>query len=166
MNYNNAMKIFRFKFSKLTTIFIYAGIVLALAAFGVTLYNVIKADYIYSNKAIYSIIGFVAMFIVSILLLVILVSLLLSSYYSVGGNELKTSFGIIKSRFKISDIERVILDRTTGKLAAYFKNESYIMIVVKPEWYEDFVNELLKCNPQIEYVINSAKNSPDDQLKK
>lgn len=160
------MKIFKFKFSKLTTAFIYAGIVLAVAAFGITLYNVIKADYIYTDKAIYSIIGYVAMFIVSVLLLVILISLLFSSYYSLGGDELKTSFGIIKSKFRISDIEKVILDRSSDKLAVYFKDESFVMIVVKPEWYEEFVNELLKCNPKIEYIINSVKNSPDDQLKK
>lgn len=160
------MKMFKFKFSKLTTVFIYVGIILAVASFGVTLYNVIKADYIYSDKAVYSIIGYVAMFIVSVLLLVILISLLLSSYYSVGGDEFKTSFGIIKSKFKISDIEKVMLDRSSDKLAVYFKNNSFIMVVVKPEWYEDFVNELLKCNPQIEYIINSVKNSPDDQLKK
>lgn len=159
------MKVFKFKFSKLTTAFIFAGILLAVAAFSLTLYNVIKADYLYSNKAIYSIIGFVAMFIVSVALLIILISLLASSYYAVGGDELKTSFGIIKSKFKISEIDKVILDRATEKLAVYFKNETFVMIVVKPEWYEEFVNELLKCNPQIEYVINSVKNSPDNPKK-
>ncbi len=159
------MKVFKFKFSKLTTAFIFAGILLAVAAFSLTLYNVIKADYLYSNKAIYSIIGFVAMFIVSVALLIILISLLASSYYAVGGDELKTSFGIIKSKFKISEIDKVILDRATEKLAVYFKNETFVMIVVKPEWYEEFVNELLKCNPQIEYVINSVKNSPDNTKK-
>ncbi len=160
------MKVFKFKFSKLTTVLIYAGIVLAVAAFGVTLYNVIKGDYMYSDKAIYSIIGFVTMFIVSVLLSVILVSLLCSSYYAVGGDTLKTSFGIIKSKFKISDIERAVLDRTTDKLAVYFKNDTFVMIVVNPEWYENFVSELLKCNPNIEYIINSVKNSPDNQPKK
>lgn len=159
------MKVFKFKFSKLTTAFIFAGILLAVAAFSLTLYNVIKADYLYSNKAIYSIIGFVAMFIVSVALLIILISLLASSYYAVGGDELKTSFGIIKSKFKISEIDKVILDRATEKLAVYFKDETFVMIVVKPEWYEEFVNELLKCNPQIEYVINSVKNSPDNTKK-
>lgn len=160
------MKIFKFKFTKLTMAFIYAGIVLAIAALGITIYNFIRAEYVYSNSAIYTIIGYAAMLIVSVLLLIILISLLLSSYYAVGDNTLKTSFGIIKSKFKIDDIEKVVLDRSTNKLAVYFKNQTFVMIVVKPDWYEDFVNELLKCNPGIEYIINSLKNSPDDQLKK
>lgn len=159
------MKIYKFKFSKLTTVFIYAGIALALAAFGANLYNVIKTDYS-ANSAVYSIIGYVAMFIGSVLLLVILVSLIFSSYYAVGEGILKTSFGIIKSKFKICDIDKVVLDRSSNKLSVYFKDNSFVTVVVKPEWYEDFVNELLKCNPQIEYIIESVKNSPDDQLKK
>ena len=160
------MKIFKFRFSKLTLAFIYAGIILAVAAFAITLYNVITTDYSLETSVSYSIIGYVAMFIVSVLLLVILISLLLSSYYSVSGDVLKTSFGIIKSKFKISNIEKVVLDRSTDKLTAHFKDGTFIVIIVKPEWYEDFISELLKSNPQLEYVINSIKNSPDDQIKK
>lgn len=166
LNYNTLMKVFKFKYSKLITAAIYAGMALAIAAFGVTLYNVIKGDFLQSNNLIYPILSYGIMFIISVLMFVILVSLLVSSYYSVDSKILKTSFGIIKSKFKIENIESIVLDRQTNKLTVHFADKTFILIVVKPEWYEDFISELLKNNPKIEYTINSKENSPDDQLKK
>ena len=160
------MKIFKYRFTKITHVFIYLGLALSVAAFGITLYNVLAGEYKSSPNMAYPIIGFVAMFAVSVLLFVILLSLLVSSYYSVGDKTLKTSFGIIKSKFSTDDMESIVLDRATNKLSVQFKTGSYILIAVKPEWYEDFINEILKCNPTIEYTINSVENSPDDQLKK
>lgn len=160
------MKIFKFRYSKLIIVAIYAGIALALAAFGVTLYNVIKGDFLQSSNIIYPILSYGIMFLISVLMLVILVSLLVSSYYSVDSKILKTSFGIIKSKFKIENIESIVLDRQTNKLTVHFVDKTFILIVVKPEWYEDFISELIKNNPKIEYTINSKENSPDDQLKK
>lgn len=160
------MKIFKFRYSKLIIAAIYAGVALALAAFGVTLYNVIKGDFLQSSNIIYPILSYGIMFLISVLMLVILVSLLVSSYYSVDSKILKTSFGIIKSKFKIENIESIVLDRQTNKLTVHFVDKTFILIVVKPEWYEDFISELIKNNPKIEYTINSKENSPDDQLKK
>lgn len=160
------MKVFKFKFTKLTTAFIYIGLVLSVAAFGVTLFYVIKGDFLQASNMVYPLISHIIMFIVSVLLFVILLSLIVSSYYSIGDNILKTSFGIIKSKFKIDNIESVILDRTTNKLTVHFADNSFILIVVKPEWYDEFISELLKCNPKIEYSVKSKENSPDDDLKK
>lgn len=159
------MKVFKFKFSKLITAAIYAGMVLAVAAFGITLFTVIK-DNVFGEGNIYPILSHGIMFIISLLLFIVLLSLLISSYYSIDGKILKTSFGIIKSKFKIENIESIVLDRQTNKLTVHFADKSFILVVVKPEWYEDFVSEILKSNPKIEYTINSKQNSPDDQLKK
>lgn len=160
------MKVFKFKYSKLTTAFIYIGLALAVAAFGVTLYTVIKGDVFRTNNPVYPIISNSVMFLVSVLLFVILISLIISSNYSVGNNTLTTSFGIIKSKFKIDTIKSVMLDRQTNKLTVHFVNNSFILIAVKPEWYDEFISELIKNNPNIEYTINSKQNSPDDQTKK
>ncbi len=160
------MKIFKFKFTATTKVFIWLGLALSAAAFGVTLYNVLSGGYNNSANIVYPIIGYAAMFFVSVLLTVILISLLVSSYYAVGDKTLKTSFGIIKSKFDTDNIESIILDRETNKLAVHFKDSSFIMVVVKSEWYEDFITEILKCNPKIEYSIKSKENSPDDELKK
>lgn len=160
------MKVFKYKFTKPIAVCIFVGIAFAVAAFAVTLFNTITADYGNNTVVALTIARHVVMFIVSCALFVILVSLLFSSYYSVGNKVLKTSFGVIKSKFSTDNIESVLLDRTTNKLAVKLKTDNCIMIVIKPELYEEFVGELLKCNPKIEYSINSVQNSPDDKHKK
>lgn len=106
------------------------------------------------------------MFLIPAVLLIILVSLLISSYYSIEDKYFKTSFGIIKSKYEISDIETVILDRTTNKLSVYFKNNSFIVVVVKDEWYNEFIDALCKANRNISFSIKSKENSGDKDDKK
>lgn len=161
--YNIPMKTFRYKFTKLTLIFIWIGLALSAAAFGATLFSVLSGDYkTYANITLPAL-SYAIMFFISVMLAVILVSLLISSYYAVGKGCLKTSFGIIKSKFKTDEIEGVILDRQTNKLSVRFQNGTFIMITVNPDWYEDFIAELIKSNPRIDYSINSKINGPDDK---
>lgn len=160
------MKIFKFKYSKIATAFIYLGLALAATAFALNLYYLLTEGIDGAYNPAYPIIRYVLMFFVSILLAVILISLLVSSYYAVGDGVLKTSFGIIKSKYKLTDIENIILDRETNKLILQFKTQTFISVVVKPEWYEDFVNALLEKNPDINYSVKSKENTPDDNEKK
>lgn len=160
------MKVFKYKFSALTRVFIWLGLALSATAFGITLYNVISKNYNDSSNPVYPIISYCALFFASALMAVLLISFLVSSYYAVGENKFKTSFGFIKSTFKTDDIVKIVLDRETNKLTVHFKDASFVVIVVKAEWYEDFIAEILKCNTSIEYSIISKTNSPDDELKK
>lgn len=155
------MKVFKYKFTKLIIALIYAGIALSVLVIGLTTYYVVVSNIGTAVNIVYPILQYSLMYLVSILLCIILISLLVSSYYSIDGKVFKTSFGIIKSKFDVEKIERVILDRTTNKLAVYFDENTFIMIVVKEEWYEDFINSLLKANPKIEYTINSKESDID-----
>ena len=160
------MKKFKFKFSKLTTVFIYIGLALAVGAAVVNTYFLI-ADGVHADaNPAYAILQYTLMYFVAALLFVILISLLISSYYSVDEKTLKTSFGIIKSKYDVSRIETIFLDRTNNKLSVHFDNHTFIVIVVKPDWYEDFTDALLKANPKIDFSIKSKENSPDDSEKK
>lgn len=160
------MKVFKYKFSALTRVFIWLGLALAAVAFGLTLYNVISGSYNNSANIIYPIISYAAMFFASALMATMLISLLVSSYYAVGEKKFKTSFGLVKSVFDTDNIVKILLDRETNKLTVFFKDNSFVVVVVKTEWYEDFISELLKCNPSIEYTVNSKTNSPDDKQGK
>lgn len=160
------MKIFKYKFTRLTTAFIYIGIALCLTGAGINLYSVITSDISAEPYPVYPIIRYVLLFLIPAVLLIVLISLLVSSYYCVNGNVLKTSFGIIKSKYNTADITSVVLDRTTGKLSLFFKNNSFIVIVVKEEWYDGFINELCKANTDIEYSIKSKENDGEDDKKK
>ena len=160
------MKTFKYRYTKLTTGFIYAGLALAAVAFGLNVFAVFTEHISESAIPAFDIIRYILLFAVSVAMFIILISLLTSSYYSVDEKTLKTSFGVIKSKYELENVDSVILDRTTNKLSVYFKNESFIVIVVKPEWYDEFITAILEANPKIDYSIKSKENSPDDEPKK
>lgn len=154
------MKIFKYKFTKLITAFIYVGLALSVLAFALNTYFLIVSDIGAAANIVYPILQYSLMYFVSVALFVILLSLLLSSYYSVDGKTFKTSFGIIKSKYDVEKIDSIVLDKNTNKLSVYFDENTFIVIVVKEEWYEDFINALMEANPKIEYSIVS-KEEPD-----
>lgn len=159
------MKTYKYKFSKLITAFIWAGIALSVAAFAINTYFVIAEGTGSAANAFYPILRYTLMYFVSVAACVLLVSLLVSSYYAISGKTFKTSFGIIKSKYDVDKIESVVLDRNVKKLAVYFDDKNFIVIVVKEEWYVNFIDELLKANPNIEYTINSKENDIDGEKK-
>ncbi|MBO5327777.1 MAG: hypothetical protein J6B04_01235 [Clostridia bacterium] len=152
------MKIFEYKFSKLIKGLIFAGFAVCAAAFGFTLYQIIKYGVGDAAEPSYTIIQYALSIIFSVGLTVLLISILKRSYYAVDGNKFITCFGIIKSTYDIDKIERIELDRKTDKLSVYFKDEQYIIIVVKPEWNERFVDALLEANGNIEFDIKTDMN--------
>ncbi len=161
-----AMKVFKYKFTKVTTILIYAGIFLCALCVGLNIFSIVTSDLSSSANIVYPVIQYTLMFLIPLALAVILVSLLVSSYYSIDEKWLKTSFGVIKSKYDLKDIKTLLLDRTTNKLSVYFNNESFIVIVVKEDWYDDFIDALCSANDKIEFTINSKENKKDDEEKK
>ncbi len=159
------MKIFKYKFTKLIYALIGVILVLSVAGFAITLWQVIDFGIDTANPT-FTVIRYILMFIVTIALIVILISLLISSYYAVDkkSKTIKTSFGFIKSSYDIKTIDTVMLDRTTNKLTVVFEDEHFIVIVVKEEWYEDFVQAILDVNPKIEY--KKQKTPPEPPTKK
>ncbi len=157
---------FRYKFSKPITALIYISIALCFVGVGINIFLIITGDVKSAANPVYPIIQYTLMFLIPAVLLIILVSLLISSYYSIEDKYFKKSFGIIKSKYEISDIETVILDRTTNKLSVYFKNNSFIVVVVKDEWYNEFIDALCKANRNISFSIKSKENSGDKDDKK
>ena len=160
------MKIFKYKFTKLTISLIYVGIALCFIGIGINIYSILTSNIKESANIIYPIIQYTLMFLIPVVLLVLLISLVLSSYYSIDDKTLKTSFGIIKSKYDITEIQAIVLDRTTNKLVVYLKNDTFFVIVVKEDWYQDFIDALCKANPKIEYSIRSKENDIDKDDKK
>lgn len=160
------MKIFQYKFSRATIAAICAGLAASAAGFGVTLYQVIRYGIEASMNPAYTVIQYVLMFAVSVALAVILISLLVSSYYAIDGEKKRmiTCFGLVKSKYDVGLMDTVVLDRNTDKLSVTFEDSTFIVIVVKEEWYEDFVDELLKVNPSIEFSIKTEE--PTDKKGK
>lgn len=154
------MKVFKYKFTKLTTALIYVGIAMCFIGFGINVASII-INGVKTANPVYPVIRYVLMFFIPTVLLVVLVSLLISSYYSIDEKYFKTSFGLIKSKYEISQIETVILDRNTNKLTVHFKNNSFIVVVVREDWYNEFIDALCKANRNIEYSIKSKEPKDD-----
>ena len=154
------MQVFKYSFTKLITALIYGGIALTLAAAGVNTYLIFAEGFNSANIA-YDILQYVLTYFVAVLGFVLLVSLLISSYYKIDGKKFITSFGIIKSKYDIDKIESIVLDRNTNKLAVYFNENTFIVVVVKEEWHEKFIDALIKANDKIEYTIQSCDIDTD-----
>ncbi len=156
------MKKFKYRFSKLITGLIFAGLVLCVVGFGINLYLNITNGISYAADPAYPIIQYVLMYLVTIALFVILSSFLISSYYAIDGKMFMTCFGLIKSKYDIEKIEVITIDRNTNKLSLTFADKSFIIIVVKEEWYNDFVEAIIAENPKIEYSIKSKDGEKKD----
>ena len=159
------MKTFRYKFTRLTFWLIIAGMVLCAAGFALNLYQCIRYGIASAADPVYPIIQYTTMFIATVALFTILLSVLIFSAYIVDDKYFRTRFGFIVSKYDVKKIEYITLDRKTNKLAVTFDDDNYIVVVVKEEWYEDFVQTLLKVNPAIEYEIKSLENDKKDGLK-
>ena len=146
------MKSYKFKFSKLVLVLIGLAIAAALAAVAYPVYRI----YLYGVSSPLLVIQHVAVLIVAALAIVIFVSLLIRSVYKITDTQIILWFGIVKQTFKIADIESVHLFTKTNKLVIYFKDDKYTVIVVKPEWYNEFTKEILARNDKIRYDVSTT----------
>lgn len=144
------MRTFRFRFSKLIILLQIAAMVLAAAAIAYTVYRMITLGF--SDASL--IIQYVLLLLFGVGAIVIFSAMLIRSVYIVGKNEIILRFGLIKSVYKIKEIESIRLFSKTNKLVLYFKNEKYTVISVKPEWYNDFIREVLSHNLNIRYDVS------------
>lgn len=152
------MKTYKFRFSKpILILSILAILVAAGGGIGWTVYRMIHIGF----QTVLLGIQYVVLLLVSALVIVIFVSLLIRSFYAVTDKEIVLWFGIIKSSYKIADIESVHLFTKTNKLVIYFKNDKYTVIVVKPEWYNEFTKELLSKNENIRYDVSTSDGTDD-----
>lgn len=144
------MRTFRFRFSKLIILLQIAAMVLAAAAIAYTVYRMITLGF--GDASL--IIQYVLLLLFGVGAIVIFSAMLIRSVYIVGKNEIVLRFGLIKSVYKIKEIESIRLFSKTNKLVLYFKNEKYTVISVKPEWYNDFIREVLSHNLNIRYDVS------------
>jgi hypothetical protein len=138
---------------------IYAGLAVCVIGFGINLYLTIAQGISQAADPAYPIIQYTLMFFVTVGLFALLVSILINSSYSVDEKNFVTCFGFIKSKYPVDQIDVITLDRATNKLTVTFINGEYIVIVVKQEWYNEFIEALLAANHKIEYSIISKENN-------
>lgn len=141
------------------------GMVVCAVGFGVNTFYLITNGVKSAADPVYPILQYVLMYFVTVVLFALLFSILLFSSYIIDGKTFKTKFGFITSKYDVEKIENITLDRKTNKLTVTFSNGEFMVIVVKQEWYEQFIDELMKANNKIEYTINSVENDGTQDKK-
>ncbi len=113
-------------------------------------------------------IKYLLLYFVSILLAVLLTAMLIRSRYMITEKHLVTQFGVIFSKYEIKKIRSVCLIGGTKKLNVYFDDfkNRFITIVVKEEWYDDFIETLTSINERIEFDFTSPEKKDDTKKKK
>lgn len=99
----------------------------------------------------------IVIIVASLLAITIFSSILLRSTYKLTDSELILWFGFIKSSYKLQDMESIHLFTKSNKLVIYFKDEHYTVIVVKPEWFNEFTKDICSRNPKIRYDVSTAE---------
>ncbi|MCD8205257.1 MAG: PH domain-containing protein [Clostridia bacterium] len=148
---------FKYEFSKLIKWLIIIGIIVCVAGFILVIVQVYRTIANNINPTTYEFIGQLIMFFVTLFLAILLVWLLRSSCYIVDKENLITKFGFIKSKFNLSDIEAICLNRNTNKLTLQFNNGNYMNIVIDSFWHEEFVDVVTQANKNIRYIIESKE---------
>ncbi|MDE7086741.1 MAG: hypothetical protein K2O67_00945 [Clostridia bacterium] len=156
------MKSFKYKFTNLMKVLLIAAIIVSAIGFGLTTWRLI-VNGARTADPVYSILTYALMYFVTVAVFVLCLSILLNSSYVIDGKSFKTKFGFIVSKYDVEKITDVTLDRKTNKLTVTFDNEQYIVIVVKQDWYEEFISKLLVANPKIEYSVISLENDGTDK---
>lgn len=158
-------KSFPFRFTPVMIILFLLGLALCVAGFGLTLWRFLG----FLENDIGSVYGWIEhliLFFVSVFLAVLIVSMLISSKYTVTDEFLILRFGFIRQKYAIKSIYSVHLFKGMGKLAVYFDDfrTKYTVIVVKETWYEEFVRALLEKNPDIGFSFSTPEE--EEEIKK
>ena len=146
------MNSYKFKLSLPAVLLSVLGILLGAGGIVFTIFRII--NYGFSSSQL--IIQHVVLLIVSPLAVSIFASILIRSVYKVSDKEIILWFGFIKSTYKIDEIESIHLFSKTNKLVIYFTNEKYTVVVVKPEWYNNFTKDILSRNNKIRYDVSTT----------
>ncbi len=159
-----AVKRFPFRFTPFICFLLILGVALCLASFGLTTWyftDFIKGDI----SSAYEWIKYVLLYGVSVAGTVIFLSILIRSEYLLTAQKLRIRFGVIVSSYDLKSIRSVKHLRGSDKLAVYFERDKYMMIVVNPSWYDDFVKSLLERNPKIGFDFVTAEEEQNLRKK-
>ncbi len=160
-------KKYKFNYSPLACVLFGLGLALSVAGIGVTTWQFL--GFLGGDiSSVYEWMKYILLYIASVLLAVILVSMLIRSQYVLTDKQLILQFGFIKTKHDLKTIYSVHLFKGSGKLAVYFDDfkTKYVIIVVKERWYDDFVHSLLERNERIAFSFSTQEEEDEAKKKK
>ncbi len=146
------MNKFKYNFSKIFYIVAGVGSVLAVAC---VVINALRyASYIEKGieLSLYNHLSLIFTAVLSVAFLVIIITAMISSKYTILSEKVVLRWGVIRNTVKLSEVKTIKLCTDTEKLTFIFEDDTYFIIVIKKEEYERFVDEVKKVKPNILYV--------------
>lgn len=162
------VKTYKFRFSPMMIAVFCIGIALCAVCFALTSWQFV--EFVIGVRgdisSVWEWIKYILLYFVSVFLSLLLIAMLIRSRYIITERRLITQFGIIFSKYEIKKIRSVCLVSGTKKLNVYFDDfkSRFITIVVKEEWYDDFIKTLTSINEKIEFDFTDPENN--DRKKK
>jgi hypothetical protein len=89
----------------------------------------------------------------SLVLLTLSLSILVYGKYLIKNGRLYSYLGIIKSTFELQSLTEIIHFKKSNKLVAYFGEKTFVIILIAPEFYEQFILSVREINPKISYNV-------------
>ena len=152
------MKTFKFKYSPVIWILLIIVLALSIVGLGWNVFSAVEFWGINTTKTISAVLtcalcaflGFVS------------ASIMLCGKYVVTKDAIVSYMGIIKSVFPLDEITEITHFKKSDKLVVYFKPDKFVVIVIDPSLYADFIASVRSQNPSIGYDCQiDGEDTPD-----
>lgn len=147
------MEKFKYKYKPYIFVIMALSVILALATIGMTIYRLING---YDPSKIFNA---VITTLISLFIIVLVTSMMISSYYAVDDKNFILRWGILKNVIPVKEITKLLYDSDKKKLTVYYGTEDNFMLVsldkVNPI---DIVDALRKRNAKILFESYSVAN--------
>lgn len=151
------MKKFQYKFTPLSIVFIIAGILAGAACVALNAVRFFKLlDSSVATSSDYMSVMLAT--VIGLLAVVILIAVLLNSYYAVENKNFVAKWGFFTNKIALKDITRIAHFKLSDKLVIYYSVDNFFVINAKLTDYEGVIDELKSANPKIIYIENSENN--------
>ncbi|MBR5900499.1 MAG: PH domain-containing protein [Clostridia bacterium] len=149
------MKSFKFKYAIAVYVMLVAVIILSIVGAVWNVYSAIEYFGVVQPKAVSSMLTA----ILCLVLLIIAFLVLFNGKYIIKDGNLTTRIGVFAVKTPVREICAVTHFKKSDKLVVYFDEAKFSVIVISPEFYEQFISSLKETNPAILYSSqNDEKN--------
>lgn len=153
------MKSFRFKYS--TTVWVLLSLVIVLSAVGIVwnAFNFITFMHESTIKAV----SYALIILLTAFLFAFVLSVVFYGKYVIKDGCIVQYFGFLKTKTPVKDIVEITHFKKSDKLVVYFCDKKYTVIVISPEYYEQFILAVRALNSAIVYDVKiDGEDTPEN----
>ena len=141
------MKSFKFAYTKIVWALLFLVVTLALISLAWNIYNLIC----FLDDGLFKIISYSIIVVLTLALLIFTISVIFYGRYIIKDQCLISYFGFVRTKYKISNLTEITHFKKSDKLVVYFADNSYTVIVISPQYYDQFVLSIREQNPAIRF---------------